>query len=150
MCLEGKYSMRPPTLEAAGQPAKNGMKLPIAPVSALNVRVLFAFDYPISVGLPTRLLRAIRLSHLSSVASSVDFDIPQNAVYHLLCRLARATATSHRAISGGVPSFSRLPSRSRHSAGGVWHFRLLVVTTHGASPSLRFTTGRSFIATPTT
>ena len=48
--------MRPPTLEAAGQPAKNGMKLPIAPVSALNVLVLFAFDYPISIGLPTRLL----------------------------------------------------------------------------------------------
>ena len=102
--------MRPPTLEAAGQPAKSGMKLPIAPVSALNVRVLFAFDYPISIGLPTRLFQAIRLSHLSSVASSVD----------LMFRPIKRTK-QHVALAGfqiaprhNVAAISRVVSHQSH------------------------------------
>ena len=102
--------MRPPTLEAAGQPAKNGMKLPIAPVSALNVRVLFAFDYPISIGLPTRLFRAIRLSHLSPIASSVD----------LIFRPIKRTK-QHIALAGlkvgsrnNISAISRVVSHQRH------------------------------------
>ena len=60
-----------------------------------------------------------------------------------------AISISQRASGSGVASFSFRPKRSFHSTGGVSHFLLLVVTTQGASPSFKVTSGKSFGEHPT-